>query len=316
MAKVFISHSSEDKEFVRRLASDLRSLGHEPWLDEWEIGVGECIVSAVQSALTTCDYVAVVLTRASVASSWVGREWKTKYWSEIDAGRVQVLPLLAETCGIPELLRTKRYADFRDNYALGLVQLTSALSPTVPAQTVPAQSEALHHSAQDARVSALISKVQSRQSPLAECVAESLVLAQALNAADLEEFCRLELAGYRERKDGEAPAYRTVEGFLAPRARINANYMGWSGPGSALQHMRENTEEFFPRKIMISEPLSKLEAGIAPRSSKNLVASINLTFGDVLPSAQNPSAPLICYFDPNSYEMLVENVRSELTLLG
>jgi hypothetical protein len=37
MAKIFISHSSKDKEFVRQLKKDLEEFGHEIWLDEREI---------------------------------------------------------------------------------------------------------------------------------------------------------------------------------------------------------------------------------------------------------------------------------------
>ena len=56
MAKIFISHSSHDKGFVRKLAKDLKSIGYEPWLDEWEIKVGDCIVSKVEHGIADADY--------------------------------------------------------------------------------------------------------------------------------------------------------------------------------------------------------------------------------------------------------------------
>ena len=61
MTTVFISHSAKDKPFVRKLAEDLRRLGVDPWLDEWEIKVGDCIVTKVEHAVANADFVAVVL---------------------------------------------------------------------------------------------------------------------------------------------------------------------------------------------------------------------------------------------------------------
>src|SRR5215470_19032583 len=37
---VFLSHNSEDKPSVERLANKLRSVGVEPWLDKWYVKPG------------------------------------------------------------------------------------------------------------------------------------------------------------------------------------------------------------------------------------------------------------------------------------
>ena len=71
MAKVFLSHSSGDQDEVRRLAIDLRELGIEVWLDEWEIGVGDSISQRIEQGLRDSHFLAVWLTRAAVASGWV-----------------------------------------------------------------------------------------------------------------------------------------------------------------------------------------------------------------------------------------------------
>lgn len=130
-AKIFISHSSKDKEFVRNLAEDLNALGHTPWLDEHSIRVGDCIVSKVEEGVTAADYVVVALSPNSVNSGWVEREWKTKYWDEVSARRTYVLPVLLADCEIPIFLKTKKYADFRKNYAVGLAQLSTAIDPLI-----------------------------------------------------------------------------------------------------------------------------------------------------------------------------------------
>jgi TIR domain. len=124
--KLFISHSSKDKLFARLLATDLAEAGHIPWLDEWRIKVGESIPGSISRALQECDYVLVILSNNSNQSEWVQQEWYTKYWDEIAEGKVKVIPILIEDCIIPELLKTKKYADFREEYRIGLRELLLA----------------------------------------------------------------------------------------------------------------------------------------------------------------------------------------------
>lgn len=126
---VFLSYSTRDKQFVKRLAGDLQALGYEVWLDEWEIRVGDSIVKSVQVGIDRADFVAVVLSRHSTRSQWVENEWQSKYWQEVERRSVMVLPILIDDCTVPALLRPKKYADFRRRYEVGLVSLAQGLQP-------------------------------------------------------------------------------------------------------------------------------------------------------------------------------------------
>lgn len=125
--KVFISHSSADKQFVRGLAVDLSATGMQPWLDEWEILGGESIVEKVGVGIEDADLMIVVLSQHAISSRWVENEWQAKYWTEVNERRVAVIPVLVEECKVPTLLRTKKYVDFRDDYALGLELLVKSI---------------------------------------------------------------------------------------------------------------------------------------------------------------------------------------------
>jgi hypothetical protein len=125
--KVFISHSSKDKQFARWLAVDLANRGHQPWLDEWEIIVGESIPTKISDGIEGSDVVIVVLSENAITSKWVENEWQAKYWDEIKEGQVKVLPILLKPCEIPTLLKTKKYADFTGDHAKGLNDLLIAL---------------------------------------------------------------------------------------------------------------------------------------------------------------------------------------------
>jgi hypothetical protein len=59
------------------------------------------------------------------------RAWQTKYWVEIERERIHVLPVLLKNCQIPELLKTKKYADFRTDFNGGLNELLQAIERLV-----------------------------------------------------------------------------------------------------------------------------------------------------------------------------------------
>lgn len=125
--RVFISHSSKDKQFARWLAVELANSGHSPWLDEWEIRVGESIPLKISQGVKNCHALVVLLSEHAVASRWVENEWAAKYWEEITEGRAMVLPVLLKKCEIPTLLKVKKYADFTKDYNAGLENLLVAL---------------------------------------------------------------------------------------------------------------------------------------------------------------------------------------------
>lgn len=127
MAKVFISYSSKDKQLARKIAIDLRRVGIDVWLDEWEIVVGQPIVQRVQEGLEGSQFVAVLLTKHSIKSGWVEKEWQSKIGEEAKHKRAVVLPLKADNCEIPLLLRDKKYADFARDYDSAMWDLISAI---------------------------------------------------------------------------------------------------------------------------------------------------------------------------------------------
>lgn len=72
--RVFLSHASEDKAFVRKLALILHHNGIDTFLDEWEIGLGESIRRKIEEGLRDCTHFVFVLSPASVHKEWVNLE--------------------------------------------------------------------------------------------------------------------------------------------------------------------------------------------------------------------------------------------------
>lgn len=129
MAKeLFISYSSKDREFVERLANDLKGLGIKVWWDQWEVRVGDSIIQKVGDGINQSAYLAAVLSPHSVKSDWVQRELGSALMKQLSAERgIRVLPLLISDCEIPILIREIKWADFRTDYENGLKELLQTI---------------------------------------------------------------------------------------------------------------------------------------------------------------------------------------------
>jgi len=129
MHTVFISYSSKDRESAERLATDLRASGAGVWFDQWEINVGDSITQKINDGIHDNDYLAVVLSPASVASPWVRKELNAAMMKELNRRSVVVLPILYRDCKIPALIADKHYADFRKSYQAGFSEVVRVLAP-------------------------------------------------------------------------------------------------------------------------------------------------------------------------------------------
>jgi hypothetical protein len=135
---VFISYCRQDRSFAERLARDLVTHGLSVWWDQWELQVGDSLIAKIEGGIQSSSWLAVVLSPASVESSWVRRELNGAMATEISEERVIVLPLLLADCQLPAFLRDKFCADFRESYTTGLELLLLKLQPPLAPQVLKA----------------------------------------------------------------------------------------------------------------------------------------------------------------------------------
>lgn len=309
MATLFISHSSEDKEFIRKLSNDLEQVGHKVWLDEWEIKVGECIVKRISDGISNADYIVVVLSKHSVKSTWVEKEWQAKYWEEIQTNKLYVLPILIENCRIPSLLKTKKYADFTKNYSIGLLNLANSLG----------HNEKLEISNFEmdeniiASINKILQKVQSGTEKLSLCVSEALSLANKLNNTELERFCTVELKGFSHGENYPEFEHRRFESYASIN-QINTDWIGWDGDLSkTIKMMKNNREEFFPAKFMIWHPLFELEQQASQENLKKKLFSFSLKARDLDKTISNPDTPVYVYAKASELQNVLNRIRKRLS---
>ena len=149
--KLFLSYSSKDKAIVKKIVSALNGLGIQLWFDEWEINVGDSIATKIREGLKESSYLLIVLSTNSVRSPWVEKELNIALMKEIESKNVVIMPALLDNCEIPEIIRDKKYADFRTSFESGISALSKTLIPkmnTVPRRSGDVIAEFLHKLAQ------------------------------------------------------------------------------------------------------------------------------------------------------------------------
>jgi hypothetical protein len=133
--RIFISHSSKDKDFVRRLTDDLQKANLSVWLDEREIHAGDSIPQGVSGGLQDTNILVVVLSQNSAQSAWVQRELDAALMGQLGGSPIRVIPVRLDDAPVPPLLNPILYADFRTDYQSGLSKLLNALQGSSPAPT-------------------------------------------------------------------------------------------------------------------------------------------------------------------------------------
>lgn len=115
MAKIFVSHSAQDRSFVdREIIELLHSHGLETWYSKDDILSAAHWERNIVSGLKACDLFLVVLSPRSAQSEWVRDE---VHWA-IQNRSQQIIPVLMETCNLEDFhLRMPRiqFVDFRSD---------------------------------------------------------------------------------------------------------------------------------------------------------------------------------------------------------
>src|ERR1700731_4420070 len=123
---IFLSHNSNDKPRVRRLAERLKQAGLRVWFDEWVIQPGDDIYLAIEHGLQASRVQVLCLSQAALGSDWVALERSTVLFRDpTNAGR-RFIPLLLTDCELPDTLRRYKYVDFREEAVPSLAELVAA----------------------------------------------------------------------------------------------------------------------------------------------------------------------------------------------
>lgn len=124
----FLSHSSRDKDFVRRLAADLTTQKITVWLDEQEILAGQSFVERISEGVYSSDVFVFVSSEDSVKSEWAKKELNLAFSRQLSQADVRIVPAKIDDTEVPKILKDIHFADFRKSYDEGLHVLLKSIN--------------------------------------------------------------------------------------------------------------------------------------------------------------------------------------------
>lgn len=138
--QVFLSYSFQDKEFAQHLANDLRKQGVKVWLADEQVKVGDKIIDTIREGISSSQWIIVVLSENSSQSDFVSKELVFALDEEQKRDRPFILPAVISETKLPIQLQDKQYADFRENYNLGLEKILARVKPSTTRAYIQNQS--------------------------------------------------------------------------------------------------------------------------------------------------------------------------------
>jgi hypothetical protein len=116
--KVFISHSSRDKKFVRSLKDGLIENNIDIWFDEDQLDLGDSLLNKLGTALNTSSHLVIILSPSSIESDWVKFELKKALENQRTGLMQKIIPVKFRECDVPEELADVLYADLSNEIVL------------------------------------------------------------------------------------------------------------------------------------------------------------------------------------------------------
>lgn len=129
--KVFLSHSHDDKDFVKKLNEELEKNNIRTWYDDKDMDIGDILSVAISEGIKQSWCFLIVVSQNALKSGWIEYELNEAYHDHITLKK-KILPVLYGDISdeqIPERLKKHLYADFRkeDNFDESFTKLYRAI---------------------------------------------------------------------------------------------------------------------------------------------------------------------------------------------
>ncbi len=131
----FISYSTKNEDFVKRLHADLLIMGIRCWYAPKDMKIGDKIRARIDESIRIYDKLLIVLSEYSIASDWVEKEVETAFEKERRQNKLVLFPIRLDDTVMTttqawaaDIRRTRHIGDFRqwknhDDYLKALERL-------------------------------------------------------------------------------------------------------------------------------------------------------------------------------------------------
>lgn len=168
MPSVFFSYARTDAPLVDKIAGDLARQGVGVWMDRQSLMAGQEWLPQIEQAIASADFMLVFLSKASVSSKWVQREYQAAFANQAKAGGTRLIPVLLEAVDLPPFLASIHYVDFSQSYFDGMQALLRVLkAPSGPTlqEVVEVPDLAKQVAGEVARILGLESGILNKREP-------------------------------------------------------------------------------------------------------------------------------------------------------
>jgi hypothetical protein len=139
----FISYSTQDEEFAKRIHSDLQDKGVRCWFAPHDLRIGKKILDAIDAAFRLRDRVLLILSEHLINSDWVEDEVTAGFEEERKRGEEVLFPIRLDDAVMETgeawaaKLRARLIGDFRqwkdhDAYQRGFQHMLRDLTKEQP----------------------------------------------------------------------------------------------------------------------------------------------------------------------------------------
>ncbi|MBI4799069.1 MAG: toll/interleukin-1 receptor domain-containing protein [Desulfarculus sp.] len=90
---LFISYSSKDDGFARRLHADLQAQGVRCWFAPHDLRIGDPFRDRIDESIRVYDKLLIILSQNSIFSNWVEKEVETAFEKEQRKGKLVLFPI-------------------------------------------------------------------------------------------------------------------------------------------------------------------------------------------------------------------------------
>src|SRR3954451_20406676 len=111
MADIFVSYTSGDRDWALWLAEELKTLGHTPFVHEWEIEKGEDIYAWMETRIDAAHQMLCVVSEAYLKAPYSALDRRAGLWHAAKAQPGFVLLVVVKPCRLPRLSAPMRRVD-------------------------------------------------------------------------------------------------------------------------------------------------------------------------------------------------------------
>lgn len=106
--RIFVSHSSADKQWVRQIVRSLQDRGHEVWFDEASLSFGDAVRSSISERILRSDIFLLLYSKDAAASKWVDFEIQEYCRAQSQAARARMVPVSLDGTPLPAALKDQK----------------------------------------------------------------------------------------------------------------------------------------------------------------------------------------------------------------